>query len=66
MSAKTLVTLADRLQRKVQEVCRALQNSSGHGSLLPPAIAFLLAEAREDAFELQKEIAAFGQEAPPT
>jgi len=56
MNAKALLVAADRLQRKVQELCRALQVSSPH-ALIPPAAAFLLAEAREEAFALQKEIA---------
>lgn len=58
MSTKSLIVAADRLQRKVQELCRALQGSSPH-ALIPPSAAFLLAEAREEAFELQKEISAY-------
>ncbi len=58
MSTKSLVVCADRLQRKVLELCCALQASSPH-ALIPPSAAFLLAEAREEAFELQKEIAAY-------
>jgi hypothetical protein len=65
MATKELITTADRLQRKVLEICRALANSTGHGALLPPAIAFMLADARDDAFQLQKEIAQVNSGAAP-
>ena len=57
-NGKELINAADRLQRKVLELCRALEASSPH-ALISPVSAFLLAEAREEAFALQKEIATY-------
>jgi hypothetical protein len=62
--SKQLVVAADRLQRKVQDLYKAFQGASPH-ALIPPTAAFLLAEARDEAFELQKEIAGFLQNSSP-
>jgi hypothetical protein len=58
VNIKSLVVSADRLQRKVQEIYRLLDNASPH-ALVPPSVAFTLAAACEDAFEVQKEIATY-------
>jgi hypothetical protein len=59
-----LVDSADRLQRKVQELCRILRESSPH-ALISPTAAFLLAECQEEAFAVQKEIALAHKELQP-
>jgi len=63
MTTKSLLVSADRLQRKVQELCRLLQ-ASPHGALISPAAAFLLTEARDEAFTVQNEVSNFHEDKP--